>query len=266
MRIHITGSTGAIGSYLTPRLAAQHDVIASARRPEALEAYRDLEQVSTPHLDVSDMEQCREVLRDVDVLIHLAVAPIHSSWEDTLEANLIGMYNVVESARANGIPRIIFTSSVHAVEGYPQDKQVEVTDLPHPPNLYGVSKVYGEALLSYYAHQHGVEAIVIRVAAFNGFAAEDGQVEVDPRLLAFYLHPDDLGSMIDHCLDLEMEEPYLLLHGISDNQFKRLSTYETVRRLPGYQPQYDAFEALGIELEKWIPVEEIPDDFPLTES
>ena len=260
MRILITGATGMIGSYLTPYLANDHHVIATSRSAEELDAYKNQSNIETAQLDVSDMDACQRIIRDVDVVIHLAVAPLGSSWDDTLQANLIGLYNVIESARASGVKRFIFTSSIHAVDEYPPDKQVEVTDLPHPSDLYGVSKVFGETLCSYYAHQKGLESIAIRIAAFNGLTAEDGEVNVNPRGLATYFHQDDLGPMIDHCLSLEMKEPYYVLHGSSDNQFKRLSMTMTKKILEGYAPSYDAFEELDVEIEKTVDEEAIDDE------
>src|SRR3712207_8330876 len=40
------------------------------------------------------------------------------SWEAVLESNLIGSYNVFESARRAGVPRIVFASSNHAIGTY----------------------------------------------------------------------------------------------------------------------------------------------------
>lgn len=257
MRILITGATGTIGSYITPYLAKNHQVIATARKTEQLEAYKDLDNVEAHHLDVSNMEQCQEVIRDADVVLHLAVAPVGSSWENTLDANLIGMYNVIESARENGIKRFIFTSSIHAVDGYPSDMQIEVDDLPRPPDLYGVSKVYGEALCSYYAHEKDMEIIAIRVGAFDGLQPNDGKVDVDPRILSIFFHPDDFGRMIDYCLTLEMDEPYYILNGVSDNSFKRLSMVQTKKILGGYEPSFDAFRATHVTIEKTLSPDEV---------
>jgi len=52
--------------------------------------------------------------------------------------NYCRTYNVFLAAKKSGVKRVIFASSVHAVSGYPMDKQVRTTDPVNPGDLYGM--------------------------------------------------------------------------------------------------------------------------------
>lgn len=261
MRILITGSTGNIGEYLAPYLAKNHDVIATVTAEDKLELHGEIANLKTKVLDITDREQCDEVVQGVDAVIHLAAdSSVDATFESTVELNIKGLYNVLDAAQVNGVNRFIFASSIHSVDGYPEDKQIETYELYRPDNIYGASKVYGEALCSYYAYFKDIETIAIRIAAFNGLRARDNVVGVDPRALASFLHEDDFGAMIDKCLSVEMKEPYYLLNGLSDNTFKRLSMERTKVLLDGFEPKEDAFVETGIELSKELDEDEVPED------
>ena len=261
MRILITGSTGNIGEYLAPYLASSHNIIATGTSEDKLKLHDKVANLKTKVLDITDKEQCETVIRDVDVVIHLAAdSSVDATFESTVELNIEGLHNVLDSAQKNGVKRFIFASSIHSVDGYPPDKQIETYEIYRPDNIYGASKVYGEALCSYYAYYKDIEAIAIRIAAFNGLKADDDVVDVSPRNLSAFLHEDDFGAQIDKCLTIEMKEPYYLLNGLSDNTFKRLSMERTKVLLDGFEPKEDAFEETFIELEKSLDEEEVDED------
>ena len=57
------------------------------------------------------------------------------------------MYNLYEAARKSSVtPRIIFASSNHAIGFHKQSERLDANSLTRPDGLYGVSKVFGEAL------------------------------------------------------------------------------------------------------------------------
>ena len=59
-----------------------------------------------------------------------------------------------KAAKANGVRRVVFASSIHAVSGYPADYQVHTEEPVNPGDLYGVSKCFGEALGRYMESLH----------------------------------------------------------------------------------------------------------------
>lgn len=65
--------------------------------------------------DLADKDAVREAVRGVDAIIHLAGISLEASFEKILKANIEGTYNLYEAAREEGIGRIVFASSNHAV-------------------------------------------------------------------------------------------------------------------------------------------------------
>lgn len=258
MKIFITGAGGTIGENLTRFLAAEHQITASLHHKEDAEKFDGLDTVTTVELDITSEEACLEKIKDVDVVVHLAGVPrADAPFEETLKLNISGMRNVLAAAEKNGAKRFLFASSIHAVDGYPADKQVEFHEMVRPGDIYGVSKAFGEALCSYYAFHTDIECIAIRIADYDGFDASGETVEVDVRKLSTLLDPDDFNNFVDRCLTVEMKEPYYLLHASSKNSFNRLSMLGTKVLLDGYEPKADAFKKAGVELEKELDADDL---------
>lgn len=59
------------------------------------------------------------VLEGADSVIHLGGHSVEGTWDQILQANIIGCYNV-SRRRAAGVKRIIFASSNHAIGFYPR--------------------------------------------------------------------------------------------------------------------------------------------------
>lgn len=235
----ITGANGNVGSALVEHI----DRLAG---PYALRL-ADLEtsEERSIELDITDPASCRSACTGVDTVVHLAgVASPDTPFDDVLPVNIVGTYNVFEAALEAGANRVIYASSAQAVEGYPLDVQVR-TDMPvRPKNLYGVSKAFGEALAAYYAYQKGLEAVAIRIGAFE---SSDDWSQLDARDLSAWSEPEDLCSLIVQCIDADLSgTPFLIAHGTSDNRFKRLDLSDT-KRLLGYSPKSDSFVAWNID-------------------
>lgn len=65
--------------------------------------------------DLGDKEALREAVRGVDAIIHLAGISLEASFDKILRANIEGTYNLYEAAREEGVRRIVFASSNHAI-------------------------------------------------------------------------------------------------------------------------------------------------------
>ena len=62
-----------------------------------------------------------------------------------------GCYNVFESARRQGVRRMVFASSNHAIGFHRRGTFIDTEVETRPDGRYGVSKVFGEALGRMYA-------------------------------------------------------------------------------------------------------------------
>jgi nucleoside-diphosphate-sugar epimerase len=231
----ITGAAGRIGSFLTGPLAERYDlVLTDTRQPE------DTRDHPFTQADIADMEAMRAICRGVHTVVHLAADPsTRAAWESLLPANVIGVYNVFQAAHEAGCRRVVFASSINAVSGYGRDVQVHTHMPVRPPNLYGATKAWGEALARFYADQHNMSMLCLRFGA----VAQPGQwIQhlADSDLLDIVLTFEDLGRLVIASIDAPDDLRFGIFHGLSNNRWKRLDLSDT-REVLGYQPQDDAF-------------------------
>ena len=160
-RVLVTGAAGRIGSGFL-RHAAGRYVLRATDRPSAAVDAEDFVPA-----DLTDPAALARACEDVDTVVHLAADPrMEADWESLLPDNIVGCRNLFEAAHEAGCRRVVFASSVHAVSGYPADKQVSADDPLNPGNLYGVTKAFGETLGRFYAEQRGLSVIALRIGAF----------------------------------------------------------------------------------------------------
>jgi nucleoside-diphosphate-sugar epimerase len=193
-------------------------------------------------LDIAEAGACREACAAIDTVVHLAADPsTEADWESSLLPNNIsGVVNIFRAASEAGCRRVIFASSVHAVGGL-QDEGIADDAPPRPVNLYGASKVFGEAVASTYAAA-GLSGIAIRIGAYDApWFHERG----DATAAMAYVSARDLNDLLVRCIETE-DISYAIVAGISDNARKRFDLIQT-RSLLGYAPRDDGFEVLGIE-------------------
>lgn len=160
--------------------------------------------------------------------------------DSLLPINIIGTYNMLDAAKAQGCKRFIFASSAQAVEGYPTDLQVSEDAPARPSNLYGANKAFGEALASMHAYDGTMAAVAVRIANVASFTAGERH---SPRHIAAFISVRDVGALLTHCIEAELQG-FTVVNGVSDNRYKRLSVEKT-KRVIGYAPMDDAFKILG---------------------
>ncbi|WP_010142274.1 NAD-dependent epimerase/dehydratase family protein, partial [Oceanicola sp. S124] len=96
-----------------------------------------------PLAEMHDAASLHAAMQGCDAVIHLGGYSIEGPFAPIMEANILGLYNLYEAARANGQPRILFASSNHVVGFHAQSDVIDASAMPRPDSLYGVSKVFG---------------------------------------------------------------------------------------------------------------------------
>lgn len=243
-KLMITGANGTIGIELVKHLKQHYDLILAdidfSDFPEELK-----ESATIVEKNLSKVESWDHLLDDVEYVIQLAGNPDAGAefYEGLLDLNYKLPQNLYGAAeKSDTVKRIIFASSIHASDAYPDNVQVKTSEVPRPDDLYGVSKVFLEALASYYAYKKGIESIGIRIGDYKS-PGEDVSPEADFYSKGKFFTYRDMNHLIDCCLKAELvEEPYLLVNGISNNSFPRLDIDQARVKL-GYQPQDNAFES-----------------------
>jgi uronate dehydrogenase len=221
----ITGATGDVGAHLSRELAGKYKLRLSDKRP--LKAPKGQRFVRA---DIGKMSDALRITKGVDAIVHLGGYSVEGPWEAILQANIIGCYNVFEAARRNGVKRIVFPTSNHAVGFYRRDQTIDHRVYTKPDSRYGVSKVFGEALGSLYADKYGMQVFMIRIGNVN-------PQPIDKRRLSIWISPRDIAQLVS----LGIEHPDLkfeIVYGISRNQRAWYDNSNAYRL--GYQPQDDS--------------------------
>ncbi|UWQ90571.1 SDR family oxidoreductase [Rhodobacteraceae bacterium M382] len=189
-RILITGASGMIGHALLDLLGkTSHDIIATDLRAPALPtAARFLP------MDVTGSDPERVITQTrPDVIVHLAsiVTPSAGASRDLAHAvDVTGTRNVLRAACANGVRRLVVTSS-GAAYGYHADNPVPLRETDalrgNPEFAYADHKRQVEEMLAKARQSHpSLEQVVLRVGTVLG-ADTNNQITAlfhKPRLLA----------------------------------------------------------------------------------
>ena len=221
----ITGATGDVGTHLARELAGKYKLRLSDRRP--LKASKGQTFVKA---DVSKMADALRITRGVDAVVHLGGYSVEGPWDAILEANIVGCYNVFEAARRNGVKRIVFPTSNHAVGFYRRDRTIDHAVYPKPDSRYGVSKVFGEALGSLYADKYGMEFLMVRIGNVN-------PAPIDKRRLSIWISPRDLAQLVSIGIDRPGIK-FEIVYGVSGNKRSWYDNSNAMRL--GYRPQDDS--------------------------
>lgn len=234
-RVLVTGAAGNIGSYFATHSDGKYDLRLMVREDDDVSEIDGAGQIITG--DLNDLERLKQICAGIDTVVHMAGDPDPAAvWEDLLDANIIGVYNIFLAAKAAGCRRVIHASSIHVVSGYPPDVQVKTSEPVNPGDLYGVSKCFGEALGRYMAEKEGLSVITIRIGAFQ--PPEKARAKQGVGMLDAWVSQRDLNQLIIRCIDVENVK-FAILHGLSNNRFKRLDISDA-RELVGYEPVDDA--------------------------
>jgi len=253
-RVLITGATGGVGSHLATTLDGDYDLVLHGRSPETAP-----EGMTLKFAELGDYPHVLALMEGVDTVVHMAgAASPESSWELVLEANIIGVRNMLEAAREAGVRRVVLASSNHAMGMYDRYEQWPVypDQLQRADSLYGVSKIFGEGIGRFYHDEHGLDVINLRI----GWFAEDPMVAKEDILRAMWLSPRDCTEVV-RCA-IEAEVAFGLFYAISDNPNRRWSMTNTQLEL-GYRPQ-DSWTRLPGAREHVVEGgAEVRDDWPL---
>jgi uronate dehydrogenase len=220
----LTGAAGDIGTRLRRLLKGVYPELrlSDVNTPANLEP--DEQFVAA---DLADLPQVERAVARVDGIIHLGGFSVEGPWETILNANIIGCYNLFEAAHRQGVKRVVFASSNHAVGFYPRSRRIGVDAPVRPDSRYGVSKAFGEALGALYAYKHGLRVTCIRIGNVT-------EVPADRRRLSIWLKPEDLVQLVR----IGLEHPdirYEIFFGASDNERGWWDNEPAFRY--GYRPQ-----------------------------
>ena len=226
-RLILTGAAGRLGSYLREPLARICEELVSSDIAEDIGQLYDGERYL--RADLASFDEVHALLDGAEMVVHFGAIGDEAPFETILGPNIIGAYNIWESAYRHGLRRVIYASSIHAVGMYPKTEFIG-TDVPHRPDTYyGLAKCFAEDLASLYWDKRGVEAVCMRIISC-------AQVN-NPRALGTWLSYDDLIHMVTRAIDTPVTG-FSVVYGVSDND--RTPVDNSSASFLGFRPKDNA--------------------------
>ena len=146
-RLLLTGAAGNLGKVLRESLRPYARILRLSDISPMAPAAGDHEEVVT--CDLADKAAVHALTEGVDAIVHFGGLSVERRFEEILEANIRGTFNIYEAARRHGIRRVVFASSNHVIGFYKQSEKLDAGVVHRPDGYYGLSKAYGEDMASF---------------------------------------------------------------------------------------------------------------------
>lgn len=223
-RLLMTGAAGIIGLQIR---AGLRDLANHVRLSDLVDLGQAGPGEEIVTCDLTDTPALRHLVRDCDAILHFGGISTEDTAEAIHQVNIEGVYQLYEAARKEGVKRILFASSNHAIGFHSRETRLTASSPTRPDSNYGVSKVYGEALARLYWDKYGIETLIVRIGSCF-------PVPKDRRMMATWMSADDMLRLIGCMLDA----PRLgcpIVYGVSDNAESWWDNSETAYL--GWKPQ-----------------------------
>jgi nucleoside-diphosphate-sugar epimerase len=255
----ITGASGFIGSAVSVDLAKDFMVIAIDRREPSEPLRRAAPQIVWHVIDIADKGAVAEVFAQtgndfgqIDFVLHFAAYyDFGTHWVPEYQrTNVEGTAKVIESSVNLGVKRIIFASSIAAMEppaigAFLNEESPCSEFLP-----YAKSKFLGERLLAEASSQ--VPCNILRIAGVFSDWCElpplYGLIRLWATVYPFgsmipgrgesgipYIHVSDLVCMVRKCIMLDHElDPYIILLASQHGAVNHRQLFPAIRSASAY--------------------------------
>lgn len=171
-RFLVIGGAGLIGSHTVEQLA-KHDVAEIVVYDNFTRGtWKNLEGVlgdSRVRIfeaggDICQSDVLNAAMKDKDGVFHFAalwLLQCHEFPRAAFDVNIRGTFNVMEACIANGVKRLVYSSSASVYGDAVEEPMTE----DHPfnnRNFYGATKIAGEAMLRAFHHRYGLNYVGLR--------------------------------------------------------------------------------------------------------
>lgn len=178
LQVLVTGGAGFVGSHLVEQLikkGSKIKIVGTKKNPERLKLFGDkVEYIQT---DLMKLENCIDVMKNVDIVFHLAsiVAGIGYNighHADMYRLNSLLNFNVLEASRIENVERYQCTSSTCV---YPRDTIIPTPETegfvndPEPTVIgYGWAKRTAEIQSKLYSKDYDMKISIVRPTNIYG--------------------------------------------------------------------------------------------------
>ena len=174
-RILITGGAGFIGSHIVDALVSNNTVIVMDNLP-ADKIKTINKKASYANANLLDKDTVLSIVKDVDLVIHLAANPLANVTDSSeMIENIQMTHNILEAMKKNNVKNIAFASSAIVYGNAPAPTKESFGPLK-PHSLYAASKLACEAMISSYCHSFNLKSWIFRFANVGGPRLKHGPV------------------------------------------------------------------------------------------
>jgi uronate dehydrogenase len=205
-RILLTGAGGNLGHQLREPLLQWADNVRISDIAFMDDAMTHEEVIAA---DLANRDAVMELVEGVDAIVHMGGISTDAPFDDILEANIRGTYNIYEAARKYGVKRVVYASSNHAIGFHPVTEVIDADAPLRPDSMYGISKCFGESLSRFYFDRFGIETVCLRIGSC--FAEPK-----NPRMLKTFLSFNDLIELV-RCSLFTDRVGHAIVYGVSKN-------------------------------------------------
>jgi dihydroflavonol-4-reductase len=191
VKVAVTGATGFVGAHVAKALAERGDEVRVTYRDPARLAALDGVPFRRCKADITDYGSLRRAFRGAEVVYHAAGFVASSPAERLWQLNAVAPVTAVEAAAAEGVRRVVVTSTISAI-GVPSGRAPADETTVYPPNWLGLaypdSKHVGEVGALAAGHRTDVDVIVVNPAYVLGVPVNQSQAgETSTRTVGQYL-------------------------------------------------------------------------------
>jgi NAD dependent epimerase/dehydratase len=187
----VTGADGFIGSHLVDLLVSKGLKVRALSQYNSfnnwgwLEDVKCLNEIEVVSGDVRDPFYCKEIMRDVDCVFHLAaliaIPYSYTAPQSYVETNVTGTLNICQAARELGGIRVIHTSTSE-VYGTAQYVPIDEKHPLQPQSPYSASKIGADAMAMSYFNAFELPVTIAR--PFNTFGPRQSARAVIPTIIS----------------------------------------------------------------------------------
>jgi NAD dependent epimerase/dehydratase len=190
-RVLVTGGGGFIGSHLVEHLTRSGARVTALAHYNSfnywgwLEDIPSLNEIQVVSGDIRDSHFCLTLLKEIDVVFHLAaLIPIPYSYrapETYLDTNVRGTLNICQAAIARGIEKIVHTSTSE-VYGTAKYLPIDENHPLHAQSPYSASKIGADAIAISFKCSFGLPVVIAR--PFNTYGPRQSARAVIPAIIS----------------------------------------------------------------------------------
>jgi uronate dehydrogenase len=238
-KLVLTGAAGRLGSYLREPMSKMADEFISTDIVDDIGKLYDGETYIKG--DLASLDDMMAVLEGADMVVHMGAYADEGPFDKLLGPNFIGAYNVWEAAYQQGLKRVVYGSSIHAVGMYPKNEFIDTEVRHRPDTFYGLAKCFAEDLGSMYWDKRGLESVHMRILSCAKVTGA--------RALGSWLSYDDLIQLVQRSIETPVTG-FSIVYGVSDND--RVPVDNSKASFLGYRPKDNA-EQFANEVLKSAP-------------